>query len=166
MSLVDYASSSDDEVPEVREEPDEAPQVLQDDPPPPSLARTQDKSASSSDQKPEKMLHSFHPSIEKLPDVSLLLNSPSVPSDLLHASDHSSRVAAAMVQNASRKRDDNGLPSSTVRRKVPRGDLPPSRNVPDTAGGMLLPPQISGRKNVVTEDISKLFVKKQTERQT
>lgn len=78
----------------------------------------------------------------------------------MSASDHFSRVAVAQAENASRKRDSNGMASSSIRSKVPRGNLPHSRNVPETGGGMLVPPQISGRKNVVTEDISKLFVKK------
>ncbi|KAI4323476.1 hypothetical protein L6164_023075 [Bauhinia variegata] len=164
MSLVDYDSSSDDEAPEFRDEHIEVLRVP--DPSPPSITRTQDKSGPSSNQQPEETLRSSLPSIEKLPDASFLLNSPVVSSGLMNASDHSSRVAAAMVENASRKRDSNGLASSTIHRKVPKGDLPPSRNAPDTAGGMLLPPQISGRKNVVTEDINKLFVKKQTGGQT
>lgn len=63
----------------------------------------------------------------------------------MNTSDHSSRVAAALAENVSRKRDSNGLASSALRSKVPRGNLPPSRNVPDTSGGMLLPPQIKGR---------------------
>lgn len=78
----------------------------------------------------------------------------------MNASDHSSRVAAAQAENASRKRDSNGKASSSNRSKVPRANPPRSRNIPETAAGMLVPPQLSGRKNVVTEDISKLFVRK------
>ncbi|XP_061352482.1 uncharacterized protein LOC133297374 [Gastrolobium bilobum] len=167
MSLVDYASSSDDDVPEPSEEgrkKEDEPQLSQrDSPPPQPPPRTQTKSGYSSDQQPENKPHSSLPSVEKLPDASLLLNSPTVLSNLASASDHSSRVAAAVAENASRKRDSNGMASSAVRSKVPRGNLPRSRNVPETAGVMLVPPQISGRKNVVTEDISKLFVKKQNE---
>lgn len=83
--------------------------------------------------------------MEKLPDASLLLNSPAVPSSLMNASDHSSRVAAAQAENASRKRDSNGKASSSNRRKVPRANPPRSRNIPETAAGMLVPPQLSGR---------------------
>ncbi|KAK7323463.1 hypothetical protein VNO77_26937 [Canavalia gladiata] len=166
MSLVDYASSSDDDVPESDEEEHnkaEEPQLPQSDslppqPPPPNTQMI--KSGSSSDQQQKSKLHSSTPSVEKLPDASLLLNAPTVSSNLMSPHDHSSRVAAALAENASRKRDSNGMASSTVRSKVPRGNLPHSRNVPETASGMLVPPQISGRKNVVTEDISKLFVKK------
>ncbi|XP_022896586.1 uncharacterized protein LOC111410468 isoform X1 [Olea europaea var. sylvestris] len=96
----------------------------------------------------------------KLPDASLLLDSPALPSHLMTASDHSSRVAAAMAEGASRKRDLNGSPASHLRGKVPKGTLPYSKNVPDTVGGNLLPPQLTGRSNVVTEDISKLFVRR------
>lgn len=84
-------------------------------------------------------------SVEKLPDASLLLNSPFVSSNLVSASDHSSRVAAALAENASRKRDSNGMASSTVRNKAPRGNLPHSKSVPETTSGLLVPPQISGR---------------------
>lgn len=83
--------------------------------------------------------------MEKLPDASLLLDSPTVSSNLMSASDHSSRVAAALAENALRKRDSNGMASSAVRGKIPRGNLPHSRNVPETASGLLVPPQISGR---------------------
>ncbi|XP_020224219.1 uncharacterized protein LOC109806257 [Cajanus cajan] len=163
MSLVDYASSSDDDVSEPTEEEElnkeEEPQ-RRSPPPQPLPPRTQTKSGSSSDQQLENKPHSSSHSVEKLPDASFLLNAPAVSSNLMSASDHFSRVAAAQAENASRKRDSNGMASSAVRSKVPRGNLPHSRTVPETGGAMLFPPQISGRKNVVTEDISKLFVKK------
>ncbi|ESW21020.1 hypothetical protein PHAVU_005G034300 [Phaseolus vulgaris] len=158
MSLVDYASSSDDDVPEPTEEEREKKEEPQPPPPPPTRSLT--KSGSSSKQQLENKPHSSLPLEEKLPDAALLLDAPTVSSNLMSASDHFSRVAAAQAENASRKRDSNGMASSTVRSKVPRGNLPHSRNVPETSGGILLPPQISGRQNVVTEDISKLFVKK------
>ncbi|XP_057458525.1 uncharacterized protein LOC130749221 [Lotus japonicus] len=167
MSLVDYASSSDDDVPEpTRHKEEEPPQPLQRNspqpPPQPPPSRTQIKYGSSPGQPLENKPHSSasSSSVEKLPDASLLLNSPFVSSNLVSASDHSSRVAAALAENASRKRDSNGMASSTVRNKAPRGNLPHSKSVPETTSGLLVPPQISGRKNVVTEDISKLFVKK------
>ncbi|KAF7836117.1 putative glycerol-3-phosphate dehydrogenase [NAD(+)] 1, cytosolic [Senna tora] len=182
MSLVDYASSSDDEAPDLvgglehnvrnhngfgfclfsllgikfsssslillryaffKEMP------LMEKQKEPFCADSLTKSGSPSDQQPEKILHTSPPSIEKLPDASLLLNSPAVSSNLMNASDHSSRVAAALAENASRKRDSNGLASSTLRSKVPRGNLPPSRSVPDTSGGMLVPPQLKGRLVVI-----------------
>lgn len=80
----------------------------------------------------------------KLPDASLLLSTPSTSSTLSSANDHASRVAAARAESAVRKRD-HALSSAGPRNKVPRGNLPPLRNVPDTAGSMLVPPQLSGR---------------------
>ncbi|XP_039002530.1 uncharacterized protein LOC120128995 isoform X1 [Hibiscus syriacus] len=113
-------------------------------------------SGSSANQKPE--------SLEKLPDASMLLNS----SAFLFTSgnDHASMVAAAMADNMSRKRDSKGMMGSgssnsvtpLPRAKLPRATLTHSKNVPDTGGGTLVPPQLRGRSNVVTEDISKLFV--------
>ncbi|CAM6104010.1 unnamed protein product [Calypogeia fissa] len=55
----------------------------------------------------------------------------------------------------------NGLASSLPRSKVPRGNLQPSRVAPDTAGGKLTPPQLRGRSNVATEDLDKIFSRKQ-----
>ncbi|KAK6140409.1 hypothetical protein DH2020_025851 [Rehmannia glutinosa] len=102
----------------------------------------------------------------KLPDASFLLNSTAVPSNLLNSSDHSSRVTAAMAESAARKRELNGSAASFPRNKVPKGTLPHSKGVPDTVGGRLVPPQLAGRSNVVTEDISKLFVRKPTNSST
>ncbi|MED6189767.1 hypothetical protein PIB30_099155, partial [Stylosanthes scabra] len=150
MSLVDYASSSDDDVPEPTEQERQEEQKPhlphnKDSPALPPPQRNPNKSESTSDQKPEKLSHSSSPLVEKLPDASLLLNLPATSSNLMNSSDHSSRVAAALAENASRKRDSNGMASSAVRSKVPRGNLVHTRSVPDTSSGMLIPPQISGR---------------------
>ncbi|XP_021295329.1 uncharacterized protein LOC110424937 [Herrania umbratica] len=160
MSLVDYASSSDDDVSDSEREP---PQQRHE-PPPPPLPRTPSPpktqaSGSSVDQKPE--------TFERLPDASMLLNSPTV--SLLSGNDHASVVAAAMAESASRKRDSKGMmglgssggAAAAPRAKLPRATLPHSKSVPDTGGGLLVPPQLKGRSNVVTEDISKLFVSRQ-----
>ncbi|OMO90140.1 hypothetical protein COLO4_19334 [Corchorus olitorius] len=117
------------------------------------LRRRRPPSGSSGNQKPE--------TLEKLPDASLLLNSPAVSSVSGH--DHASLVAAAMAEGASRKRDAKGMSSSggmavASRSKLPRANIPHSKSVPDTGGGLLVPPQLKGRSNVVTEDVSKLFV--------
>lgn len=96
----------------------------------------------SSNQPSEDVSPSVSAPIGKLPDASLLLSSPL--SAQPFGSDHSSRVAAAMAENASRKRDANGS-SSGVRGKIPRGDLPHSKNIPDTGSGLLTPPQLRGR---------------------
>ncbi|KAJ9189340.1 hypothetical protein P3X46_000648 [Hevea brasiliensis] len=166
MSLVDYASSSDDDVSEdkEREEESEATAKPQNEP----QVRNSSPTIPPTNQRSSKSFSSPHLSpscIETLPDASLLLNSPSV--SLLTATgtgtDHASRVAAAMAESASRKRDSHGLPSSLPRSKVPKGTLPHTKMVPDTVGGILVPPQLSGRSNIVTEDIGKLFVKRQAE---
>lgn len=109
------------------------------------LSTCRTKSGSSSNQQLKNRPHSSSPTVEKLPDASLLLSSPAISSNLMNASDHSSRVAAALAENASRKRDSNGKTSSAVRSKVPRGNPPHSKNIPETAGGLLVPPQLSGR---------------------
>ncbi|KAI5311018.1 hypothetical protein L3X38_000395 [Prunus dulcis] len=143
MSLVDYASSDDDVSEEIRENKENEPaQVPQDDPQPPTRPHTQ--SVVSSYQQPESTAHSSAPSIEKLPDASMLLNSPVFSSNMFSGVDHSSRVAAAIAESASRKRESNEFVSSVPRSKVPKGNLPHSKNVPDTIGGMLVPPQLSG----------------------
>lgn len=158
MSLVDYDSSSDEEDSEVAEDDERG--VPKDNPSPPAapqpprnqLART------SSNLEQQSSSHTVVPSM-RLPDASVLLNSPVISSNLMGGSDHSSRVAAAMAESASRKRDSNGSATLFPRSKVPKGNLPHSRNVPDTVGRLLLPPQLGGRSNVVTEDIGRLFVK-------
>ncbi|KAF9601738.1 hypothetical protein IFM89_022852 [Coptis chinensis] len=95
-------------------------------------------------------------SVGRLPDASLLLNAPDFSSHQMSHSDHHSAIA-------SRKRESNGSAASSYpRSKFPRSNLPHSRNVPDTVGGLLVPPQLSGRSNVVTEDLSKLFARRTT----
>ncbi|KAG2671732.1 hypothetical protein I3760_13G009100 [Carya illinoinensis] len=149
MSLVDYGSSSDDDVSEAEEEEprDEPEQGPKDIPHRPVLPQNWVSETPSNQQPDSSAAHSSEPSIERLPDASLLLNSPTIAPGLMSSSDHSSRVTAAMAENASRKRDSNDstLASSLPRSKVPRGTLRHSRNVPDTVGGVLVPPQLSGR---------------------
>ena len=82
------------------------------------------------------------PSISKLPDVSMLLNTPTA-GLTGSGSDHASRVSAAMAENASRKRELNVRSSRSG--KVARGNLIANKNVPDTGGGLLVPPQLKGR---------------------
>ncbi|GAB4832236.1 hypothetical protein Ancab_006250 [Ancistrocladus abbreviatus] len=164
MSLVDYAySDEEDEIVAETHQEDRQETVLMPPPPPvvtaASVSQSQEQMPSL-DQQDENATPLSASPIMKLPDASLLLNSP-ISSHLVSTTDHSSRVAAALAQNASRKREANGLASST-RGKVPRGSLPHSKNVPDTGGGQLVPPQLRGRSNVVTEDISKLFVGRKT----
>ncbi|GMP41362.1 hypothetical protein CsSME_00011497 [Camellia sinensis var. sinensis] len=83
-----------------------------------------------------KYSYMSEPSVLKLPDASLLLNATHMSSSLVSGYDHSSRVAAAMAECESRKREASELASSVPRGKVPRGALPNSRNVQDTVGGL------------------------------
>ncbi|GMP41360.1 hypothetical protein CsSME_00011497 [Camellia sinensis var. sinensis] len=161
MSLVDYASSDEDEA-EIKEEerenfeaPKDESQVPKHDQPTPLPPQTQ-----KSSNEPPGSSYMSEPSVLKLPDASLLLNATHMSSSLVSGYDHSSRVAAAMAECESRKREASELASSVPRGKVPRGALPNSRNVQDTVGGLLVPPQLSGRSNIVTEDIGKLFVRR------
>lgn len=85
----------------------------------------------------------------KLPDASMLLNSASF-SSVTAGTDHASQVAAAMATR--KKRDSNNLEATTSmsqqhpRSKVAKGGtLPHTKNVFDTAGGILVPPQLRGR---------------------
>lgn len=83
-------------------------------------------------------------SVEKLPDALLLLESPTLAQ--VTRGDHASVVAAAMAESALRKRDLNGNTSSLPRRpKLPRGNLPHSKNITETLGNVLVPPQLKGR---------------------
>ncbi|XP_010921869.1 uncharacterized protein [Elaeis guineensis] len=175
MSLVDYDASSSEGEEEIGEDDEEREKkrVESGDPPfapPPPPPPSQDEySVASRSFRPSSSQHSNvasplpPPSLEKLPDVSHLLASPPVPSNQMIGTDHSSRVAAAMAESASRKRESNGSAFPFPRSKLPRGQLLHSRNIPDTSGGQLIPPQLHGRSNVVTEDISKLFVNRHPE---
>ncbi|KAJ6346707.1 hypothetical protein OIU76_003396 [Salix suchowensis] len=169
MSLVDYASSSDDDDPDNIEEEDEKhhhQQVLHEEQEPKPQIEAQAAKPQISQlswaslPKQQVAGPSPLPSISKLPDASKLLNSPTFGLSG-NGSDHASQVSAAMAENASRKRELNV--GSSRSGKVSRGNLAASRNVPDTGGGLLVPPQLKGRSNVVTEDIGKLFVRRHAE---
>ncbi|XP_057541037.1 uncharacterized protein LOC130818826 [Amaranthus tricolor] len=158
MSLVDYASSDEEEDASVAEHQETPPQ-------PSTTAAASQRSVfqpcsikTTYDQQSQDATSLLPAPIEKLPDASLLLNSPLSSQQI--GTDHSSLVATAMAENASRKRDSVESSSLYVRGKIPRGNLPNSKNIPDTSKGLLMPPQLHGRSNVVTEDINKLFVKK------
>ncbi|XP_074304914.1 uncharacterized protein LOC141639763 [Silene latifolia] len=182
MSLVDYGSSdSDDEHEQEEKEQDQNHQasieVDEHNPLPPSTSSTtphnlhrlqQQQSSSSSLQAQSRRSSEDGPSqhvstmllppFQKLPDAALLLSSPILSQPI--GTDHSARVAAAVAENASRKREANGSGSSFIREKIPRSNLPHSKNIPETSSGLLTPPQLQGRSNVVTEDINKLFVQR------
>ncbi|CAO2167678.1 unnamed protein product, partial [Urochloa humidicola] len=69
---------------------------------------------------------------------------------------------APPAENASRKRESNGSALHNSRSKLPRTQ-PQPQGVRNAAGNSLIPPQLRGRSNVVTEDMSKLFVAKRKE---
>ncbi|KAK4794695.1 hypothetical protein SAY86_012689 [Trapa natans] len=154
MSLVDYASS-DDEEKEEQEEKTEITEAPKQEPGPapsaPALHQTRPKQQENA---------AYNSTIEELPDVSFLLNTPTLTSTILSGGDHASRVAAAMAESYSRKRDSNVMSSSTSAGKLRKGTSSHVKKVPETGHGLLVPPQISGRSNVVTEDLSKLFVRR------
>ncbi|GER45350.1 glutamate receptor 2.6 [Striga asiatica] len=178
MSLVDYAASSDEddepqnpthrlEDEQLKKNPEievPAPAPSSNDASIRSNTRTSANLGPPSTKKAEKV--SNQSSELKLPDASFLLNSPVLPSNLSNVSDHSSRVAAAMAESAARKRELIEPTANAPRSKLPKGALPHSKGVPDTVGSHLLPPQLAGRSNIVTEDISKLFVRKNTKSST
>ncbi|KAJ0809949.1 hypothetical protein HanPI659440_Chr01g0021081 [Helianthus annuus] len=141
MSLVDYASSSSDE----EDEP---------------VAKQEPRNTLNLQKSPPEKPQPTNNVPSKLPDASMLLDSPSLPSNMSGTYDHTSVVAAAMAQNATRKRDLKDLTASNPHGKIPRGNFPRPKNVQKTAGGLLCPPQLSGRSNVVTEDINKLFTRR------
>lgn len=177
MSLVDYASSSEDEeFGEDKElqpnkggkedrrveksEPDEsaAPSTA------PPLFPSQPKTTylSSTHHHPDVVMPSPSLSMEKLPDASVLFSS-SFSQHQYVGTDHSSRITVSIAENASRKREQNGPTFSHLRNnKHPRGNLPHSRSIPETVSGSLIPPQLKGRSNVVTEDISRLFLNRRS----
>ncbi|PKU74240.1 uncharacterized protein LOC110099582 isoform X1 [Dendrobium catenatum] len=180
MSLVDYASSSEDEEVEEDQEPQHYKQDTRDErqvekerPNESAAAATvplqfpqcQPKSSSSHStyRHPDVVIPSNAISMEKLPDASILLSSPSFSPQQYAGTDHSSRIASTIPEIASRKREPNGSGFIHPPNKHPRGNLPHSRNILDTVSGTLIPPQLKGRSNVVTEDIRKLFVNRHRE---
>ncbi|KAG5539136.1 hypothetical protein RHGRI_019630 [Rhododendron griersonianum] len=163
MSLVDYASSDEEDEAGVGEEgvrgTFQSPKDESKRDQPPSLPPQSQKSGLLSNEH-LRSSKSSEPSAVKLPDASLLFNSTPVSSDLVSGSDHSLRVAAAIAERESRKREANILASALPRSKVPKGNFPHQKSIPDTVAGLLVPPQLRGRSNVVTEDIGKLFVRR------
>ncbi|WOK96015.1 hypothetical protein Cni_G04722 [Canna indica] len=175
MSLVDYASSDDEEIdlPKTGEEkgnqpkesasPSLPPPLLPQAPPPVPPKNRQNQNSIAPDKPSNVNPPLPSPSLEGLPDVSVLFAASSYQSNQKAGNDHSSRVAAAIAESASRKRESNRSTFPQPSSKHPRGQLAHLRNVPNTMDGLLVPPQLTGRSNVVTEDIGKLFVKKNAE---
>ncbi|KAF0926834.1 hypothetical protein E2562_027419 [Oryza meyeriana var. granulata] len=71
--------------------------------------------------------------------------------------------STSMVDSTSRKRESNGSAFQDPCSKFPRVQSAQSRGARIAAGNTLVPPQLSGRSNVVTEDMSKLFVTRRKE---
>ncbi|XP_068647994.1 uncharacterized protein [Aristolochia californica] len=143
MSLVDYASSSEDDEEKEKVEEENEDDQRQKEPYPPSDSQNRNLMASSNLQSDSASSSSTMP-LDKLPDASLLLNLPAFPSNLMNAGDHSSRVEAAMAESTSRKRESNGSAFPYRQSKLPRGNVPNSKSIPDTLGGTLVPPQLRG----------------------
>ncbi|KAL6009941.1 hypothetical protein ACLOJK_000372 [Asimina triloba] len=150
MSLVDYASDEDSDIAaeeeeEERKDDNQDSEQVKDDDKIENASYQIQSSRSSLHHQSGEALPPPTLSIERLPDASLLLNSPSLPSHNVSGGDHYSRVAAAMAENSSRKREANGSMVPHPRSKHPRGNLPHSHLLPDTLGGQLVPPQLNGR---------------------
>ncbi|KAG2594149.1 hypothetical protein PVAP13_5NG610000 [Panicum virgatum] len=140
MSLVAYDASSDEPGPEQGkgnkaevERDGDAPQPTL---PPPAPIQSQN--------------------IEPIRSSNVSLPTPSL--DLPDVAD----LFAPPSENASRKRESNGSALHDSRSKFPRVQ-PQPRGVRSAAGNSLIPPQLRGRSNIVTEDMSKLFVAKRKE---
>ncbi|KAG0496963.1 hypothetical protein HPP92_001654 [Vanilla planifolia] len=174
MSLVDYASSSEDEeVDEAqrvecnKEEKDETEENIQMNESTATVASTApppvDPTRPSSFQSIKQIdgaMSSFVTPIRSLPNASVLLTSPSFSSEKFTDNYYSARLPTSL-KSTFQKRASNGSTFTHTPSKHPRCNLPHSRSIPDTGGGALIPPQLRGRSNVVTEDINKLFVKRQ-----
>uniref|UniRef100_A0A0E0CCT3 Uncharacterized protein n=1 Tax=Oryza meridionalis TaxID=40149 RepID=A0A0E0CCT3_9ORYZ len=89
------------------------------------------------------------PSLD-LPNVADLFSSPS-------------RGSTSMMDSTSRKRESNGSAFQDPRSKFPRVQSGQSGGARIASGNTLVPPQLSGRSNVVTEDMTKLFVARRKE---
>ncbi|CAM0885313.1 unnamed protein product [Alopecurus aequalis] len=74
----------------------------------------------------------------------------------------SQNVASTNSRSSSRKRESNGsvIPP---RSKFPRAPSAQPRGARNAAASTLVPPQLSGRSNVVTEDMGRLFVARRKE---
>ncbi|XP_066315814.1 uncharacterized protein [Miscanthus floridulus] len=152
MSLVAYDASSDEEdagEPPAAEAPQPAPIVPQPRPPSPSTAV-------GAAHRPTPPPPAASQSVAPINSSNISLPTPSL--DLPDVAD----LFAPPADNASRKRESNGSALHDSRSKIPRMQSQP-RGIRNAAGNTLIPPQLRGRSNVVTEDMSKLFVAKQKE---
>ncbi|XP_066307929.1 uncharacterized protein [Miscanthus floridulus] len=149
MSLVAYDASSDEEdagEPPAAEAPQPAPIGPQPRPPSPSTAV-------GAAHRPTPPPPAASQSVALINSSNVSLPTPSL--DLPDVAD----LFAPPADNASRKRESNGSAIHDSRSKIPRMQSQP-RGIRSAAGNTLIPPQLRGRSNVVTEDMSKLFVAK------
>ncbi|EEF39710.1 conserved hypothetical protein [Ricinus communis] len=110
MSLVDYASSSDDEVSEDKQvKLQNKPQIPKQEPLPSTNPKNTNPSSSINNNNDSK-----------LPDASVLLNSPS--------------ISSSSISTASRKRESSQMACS--RSKLQKGRFSHSKSIPDTDGGV------------------------------
>eukprot|EP00252_Welwitschia_mirabilis_P026152 TRINITY_DN8443_c0_g1_i1.p1 TRINITY_DN8443_c0_g1~~TRINITY_DN8443_c0_g1_i1.p1 ORF type:complete len:160 (+),score=28.84 TRINITY_DN8443_c0_g1_i1:237-716(+) len=145
MSLVDYASSSDDE-------------EIENGGAKPSSQPSSGGTCVNSQAAEGKEDFSSTSEI-KLPDASELLGSLEGPNVFNCA--HGNGQTAPVPASLSKKRTGTDGPKQIMpERKLPKGNLPSSKVPPDTISGRLIPPQLKGRSNIVTEDIDRLFVKR------
>lgn len=93
----------------------------------------------------------------RLPDASELLSSFSSGATM-----YPFRAPVTVAAAASRKRPDLNGSADARHKKIPKSNLTTSRTPVDTAGGFLVPPQLRGRSNIATEDLDRLFTKRQS----
>ncbi|XP_047316368.1 uncharacterized protein LOC124920021 [Impatiens glandulifera] len=133
MSLVDYASSDDEEaefkdLKTLKGKPDIAKVHV---PPPPSLQKLR---KFSSTQQLSTLFS--EPSVIRLPDASMLLNSLNSRSYPVSYNNHNRWVEASVA----RKRNASGFGSSSSSMHIKV-----SKTISDTIRGQLVPPQLKGK---------------------
>lgn len=107
----------------------------------------------------------LQPNSQKVPHVpareAVILPSPA---DLFSSSPSAAVEFGSMnrrnVKESRKRTEVNGNVHLAPHQKTARGTLAVHRHSPDTGGGVLLPPQLRGRSNIVTEDLGILFSRK------
>ncbi|XP_006645306.1 ventral anterior homeobox 1 [Oryza brachyantha] len=165
MSLVAYDASSDEEdaggeppAAVAAASPHPAPASIGPQPRPPSPSTS--VRAAPQPPAPSQNISSTSSGNISLPTPSLDL--PDV-ADLFSSNPLPSGGSTATVDSTSRKRESNGSAFLDPRSKFPRVQSAQTRDTRIAAGNTLVPPQLRGRSNVVTEDMSKLFVARRKE---
>ncbi|CAL4959509.1 unnamed protein product [Urochloa decumbens] len=160
MSLVAYDASSDEE------DAGEPPAAAAPSPPPvassigpqPRPSSPSTSAGAAPQPTPPPPPAGYSQNVAPISASNVSLPTPSL--DLPDVAD----LFAPPAENASRKRESNGSALYNSRSKFPRTQPQPQpQAVRNAAGNSLIPPQLRGRSNVVTEDMSKLFVAKRKE---